>query len=137
VFHSIAGRAQVSGPDVILAHRLPKYSVASSEYLLPTEAAFDLTGRYLPDGFVAHEDRGFGTVNARVGLLDEQMLAAREAVYAMDREQLDANVEAYVEEVSGDGMRRSASDGRRRSPRTGERALDRPSVRRHDRSARR
>lgn len=110
VFHSIAGRAQVSGPDVILAHRLLKNSVASSEYLLLSEAAFDLMGRYMPDGFVAHQETyaGFGTVSTRVRPLDEQMLAARDALYAMDSDQLDATVEAYMHAVLGDGMRRAA-----------------------------
>lgn len=40
VFHSIQGRAQVSGVDVIQAHRLLKNSVPSHVYILLTEAAY-------------------------------------------------------------------------------------------------
>lgn len=112
VFHSIAGRAQVSGPDVILAHRLLKNSVASNEYLLLTEAAFDAMGRYLPDGFVAARETydGFGTVNVRVRPLDAEMLAARDAVYKLDRKALDGLVERYVGLAGGDAIRGAARD---------------------------
>jgi len=41
VFHSIRGRAQISGVDVILAHRLLKNSIPGNEYILLTEAAHE------------------------------------------------------------------------------------------------
>lgn len=112
VFHSIAGRQQVSGPDVILAHRLLKNSVASDEYLLLTEAAFDAMGRHLPDGFVAARETydGFGAVNVRVRPLDAEMLAARDAVYKLDRPALDGVVDRYVAMVGGDSIRGAARD---------------------------
>jgi len=40
VFHKIGDFAEISGVDVILAHRLLKNSVASDEYILMTEAAY-------------------------------------------------------------------------------------------------
>jgi len=39
VFHEVGGSPELSGPDVILAHRLLKNSVASDEYILMTEPA--------------------------------------------------------------------------------------------------
>jgi len=112
VFHSIAGRQQVSGPDVILAHRLLKNSVASNEYLLLTEAAFDAMGGDLPAGFVAARETydGFDTVNVRVRPLDAEMLAARDAVYKLDRKALDSVVDRYVGLVGGDSIRGAARD---------------------------
>jgi hypothetical protein len=112
VFHAIAGRPQVSGPDVILGHRLLKNSVASNEYLLLTDAAFDAMGRFLSDGFVAARETydGFGTVNVRVRPLDAEMLAARDAVYALDRKALDRVVARYVGVVGGDAIRGAARD---------------------------
>ena len=44
VFHTIAGLAQVSGTDVIIAHRLLKNSVPSGEYLLMTDSAYQDLG---------------------------------------------------------------------------------------------
>lgn len=111
VFHSIAGRQQVSGPDVILAHRLMKNAVASNDYLLLTEAAFDALGRYLPDGFNAAREtcEGFGTVNVYVRPLDAERLAARDAMYTLDRKALDAIVDRYVG-MLGDTIRGAARD---------------------------
>jgi class 3 adenylate cyclase len=40
VFHSVGGRQQVSGADVILAHRLLKNSVPGHEYLLMSGPAY-------------------------------------------------------------------------------------------------
>ena len=45
VFHTIAGLSQVSGTDVIIAHRLLKNSVPSGEYLLMTDSAYQDLGR--------------------------------------------------------------------------------------------
>ena len=56
VFHEVAGRSQVSGPDVILTHRLLKNSLESNEYLLLTEPAFERMGRHLPGRFEIHEE---------------------------------------------------------------------------------
>ena len=40
IFHKVGDFADVSGVDVILAHRLLKNSIASDEYILMTEAAY-------------------------------------------------------------------------------------------------
>ena len=45
VFHQIGGFNKVSGPDVILAHRLLKNSVPEQEYLLLSKAAHATIGR--------------------------------------------------------------------------------------------
>jgi hypothetical protein len=45
VFHQIGGFNKVSGPDVILAHRLLKNSVPEKEYLLLSEAAHATVGQ--------------------------------------------------------------------------------------------
>ena len=45
VFHQISGFNKVSGPDVILAHRLLKNSVPEKEYLLMSEAAYNAIGQ--------------------------------------------------------------------------------------------
>jgi len=98
VFHEVAGRAQVSGPDVILAHRLLKNSLPSHEYLLLTEPAFELLGAHLPGRFERHEEtvESFGRVPVRVRTLEQEFLAARDAVYAMSEEQLRGAVGSYL-----------------------------------------
>ena len=102
VFHSIAGRPQVSGPDVILAHRLLKNSVACDEYVLLTDAAYTAMAPHLPGTYQRQQETydGFGVVECHVRVLDEEQLAARDAVYAMSRAQLN--------EV-GAGVRRSVA----------------------------
>jgi hypothetical protein len=99
VFHQIAGRPQVSGSDVILAHRLLKNSVTANFYLLLTEAAWDSLGAHLPGTFAAHRETydGFGTVNVRVRDLTQDLLAARDALYTLDESELDAAIGAYAE----------------------------------------
>lgn len=98
VFHEVAGRPQVSGSDVILAHRLLKNSLASREYLLLTEAAFDLLGAHLTGRFDAHEEtyEGFDRVPVRVRTLEDELLAARDAVYALDEAALRGAVGSYL-----------------------------------------
>jgi hypothetical protein len=101
VFHTVAGRTQVSGPDVILAHRLLKNAVQSSEYLLLTEVAFDLMGQHLPGSFEAHEEsyEGFGPVRTRVRFLEQEALAARDAVYRLNDDDLKGAVDSYLDWV--------------------------------------
>lgn len=98
VFHEVAGRPQVSGPDVILAHRFLKNSIESHEYLLLTEPAYQLLGVHLPGRFEEHAEtyEGFGRVPARVRFLEEDFLAARDAVYRMSEPALRAAVDSYV-----------------------------------------
>ena len=99
VFHAIAGRPQVSGADVILAHRLLKNTVPSREYLLVSERAYTLMSAHLPGTFSTHEEtyEGFGKVNVHVRLLDQMQLAARETLYALTEPELEKAVSTYVE----------------------------------------
>jgi len=98
VFHELAGRQQVSGSDVILAHRLLKNSVPSQEYLLLSEPAFELLGAQLPGEFEAHEETydGFGRVTVRVRNLEPDFLAARDAVYELSEAELRGAVDTYL-----------------------------------------
>jgi hypothetical protein len=91
MFHTIARRPQVSGTDVILAHRLLKNSLPSNEYLLLTETAYAAMGAYLPGTFDAHREsyEGFGNLPLRVRLLGETQLAARDALYKLSSGELE------------------------------------------------
>lgn len=99
MFHEVAGRAQVSGPDVILAHRLLKNSVETSEYLLLSQAAFDLMGKHLTGEFKAHQEsyEGFDHVDVHVRLLEEDFLRERDAVYALSADEMSAEVDRYFD----------------------------------------
>jgi hypothetical protein len=110
VFHSIAGRPQVSGPDVILAHRLLKNSVACDEYVLLTDAAYAVMAPYLPGIYQRQQEAydGFGVVDCHVRVLDEEQLAARDAVYEMSRAQLNEVAQAYVETSRSNATRQAA-----------------------------
>jgi thiol-disulfide isomerase/thioredoxin len=70
VFHSIAGRALVSGADVILAHRLLKNSVPSHEYLLMTESAYQELGREMDGVFQDREETYEGYAPVRTYVRD-------------------------------------------------------------------
>jgi hypothetical protein len=61
VFHEIAGRPQISGADVILAHRLLKNSLPNREYLLLSEPAFRLGPGWTPPSKRSRRLQGFGT----------------------------------------------------------------------------
>ena len=68
VFHSISGRAQVSGVDVIQAHRLLKNSIPSNEYILLTEAAHEHLGPSLDLGLTEGKEayEGLGSIRTFV-----------------------------------------------------------------------
>jgi class 3 adenylate cyclase len=108
VFHAIAGRSQVSGPDVILAHRLLKNAMTSDYYLLLTDAAYAAMGDHLPETFETHQEtyEGFGTVNLRVRVLDEDMLLARDALYKLPEGELRSAVDKFAKTM---GPRRGLS----------------------------
>jgi hypothetical protein len=78
VFHSIAGRASVSGSDVILAHRLLKNSVPSHECLLMTRAAYELFGREMDGVFSEGEEiyDGYAPIQTHVQILSRERLSA-------------------------------------------------------------
>jgi len=101
VFHTIAGRSQVSGPDVILAHRLLKNAMTSDYYLLLTEAAHAAMGNHLRGTFEPHQEsyEGFGTVNLRVRRLDGDMLSARDALYELPADELRSTVGKFTKAI--------------------------------------
>jgi class 3 adenylate cyclase len=68
VFHRIGRHSDLSGPDVILAHRLLKNSVEADEYLLLTEAAQRDLGPPTDGSFSRSEEQyeGFGAVKTFV-----------------------------------------------------------------------
>ena len=99
VFHTIGGRfSQVSGTDVILAHRLLKNSVPSSEYLLMTEAAYRDVGREMNGEFLegAEDCEGFGSVKTYVQLMGEAVERSRDALYAMPPAALASRARGYL-----------------------------------------
>jgi hypothetical protein len=98
VFHAIGGRALVSGPDVILAHRLLKNSVEGDEYLLMTEPAYRDLGREMDGAFVPGEEHydEFGTVKTYVRHMDDEWARKREAFYALPEDELAARARLYV-----------------------------------------
>jgi hypothetical protein len=97
LFHSIAGRPQVSGTDVILAHRLLKNSVSDNEYLLMSAPAYAAMGAHIEGEFVRMNETydGFGTVETHVRPMDASLLAAREALYQLPPDKLDAALATY------------------------------------------
>jgi hypothetical protein len=83
LFHTIGRFADMSGIDVILAHRLLKNSIASDEYLLMTEPAFrDLR---FPSGIEvkkgSEEYEGFGAIATFVHLKSGVWEQSREAFF--------------------------------------------------------
>jgi hypothetical protein len=89
VFHSIRGRAQVSGVDVIQAHRLLKNSIPSNEYILLTEAAHERLGPSLDLGFTEGKEtyEGLGSVRTFVHFPGTQE-GVRRKFYAQSAGQL-------------------------------------------------
>jgi hypothetical protein len=85
IFNTIGGLAQVSGTDVILAHRLLKNSVPSHEYMLMTEAAYRDLGREMSGRFVKGREtsQGFEPVTTYVQFMGEAAERARDALYAL------------------------------------------------------
>jgi hypothetical protein len=98
VIHAIGGRPQISGPDVILAHRLLKNSVPSNEYLLMSDAAHRDLGRDMGFAFVEGEERfdEFGVVKTHVHLMGEAVEGARATLYSLEPAALRARARRYV-----------------------------------------
>lgn len=94
VFHEIAGRPQVSGPDVILAHRLLKNSIRDDEYLLMSEAAYRAVGAQMDRDFIQDRERydSIGEVATYVHFLNEDAEGVRAALYALDQDHLRRRV---------------------------------------------
>jgi hypothetical protein len=98
VFNTIAGSPQISGTDVILAHRLLKNSIPSSEYLLMTESAYRDLGHEMPGKFIEGRESyaEVGSVKMFVRYLGEVKERHRDAMYAMSRGDLTLRAERYV-----------------------------------------
>jgi len=102
VFHSLSGRRQVSGADVILAHRLLKNSVPDTEYLLLSDAAYQEIGRGLGLEFHVGQEsyETLGTVRVHVHYLTDRVKQARDTFYALEPEQEKAAIREYMREGS-------------------------------------
>jgi class 3 adenylate cyclase len=89
VFHSIRGRAQVSGVDVIQAHRLLKNSIPSNEYILLTDTAHEHIGEVLNLELTEGEEtyEGLGSIRTFVHFLGDQE-DVRRTFYAQSPGQL-------------------------------------------------
>ena len=98
VFHTIRGLPQVSGSDVILAHRLLKNSVPSNEYLLMSDAAYRDLGREMDGQFMEHTEvcDGFGLVKTYVQLMGEAVERSRDALYALPPKALASRALGFV-----------------------------------------
>jgi Protein of unknown function (DUF2652) len=98
VFHEIAGRPQVSGADVILAHRLLKNSLPNREYLLMTEPAYRELGQEMGVDFEegAESCEGFGSVRTYVQRLTEAAERERSNFYALPPAAFASRVRRYA-----------------------------------------
>lgn len=104
MFFSIGGRPQISGVDVILAHRLLKNSVPSHEYLLLSEAAWrDLGAAAMGLDFAESSEvyDEFGTVRTHVHFLGAEAEHARAVLYAMTPEGLKSRAHWYARQMLG------------------------------------
>jgi hypothetical protein len=108
VFHEIAGRSQISGPDVILAHRLLKNSLPNRQYLLLTEPAYRELGREMGASFEEGYE-GFGSVKTWVQRRDGVVERERDAFYELPRAAFAARVRAYAR-FAGPGQFRALGE---------------------------
>ncbi len=93
VFHKVGGFSDLSGVDVILAHRLLKNSVPSDEYVLMTESAHRDIGFATEVEVRKGEEHyeGFGSIHTYAYLIGDSSAskaAAAERLYADRREAL-------------------------------------------------
>lgn len=98
VFNTVGGLPQVSGTDVILAHRLLKNSVPSHEYLLMTEAAYRNLGSEMSGEFVKGEEtcEGLGSVTTYVLFMGEASDREREVFYSLSPDTFKARLRQYL-----------------------------------------
>jgi len=97
VFHQIGGFNKVSGPDVILAHRLLKNSVPDKEYLLMSEAAYSAMGQKMEGPFFQGKESydGFGSVDTFVRYNGDVKQQHLDSLYKRSRASLVARAELY------------------------------------------
>jgi len=90
VFHQVGGYNKVSGPDVILAHRLLKNSVPDKEYLLMSEAAYSTIGQKMEGPFLEGKEsyEGFGRTNTFVRFNGDIKAQHLDSLYSLPRKSL-------------------------------------------------
>lgn len=98
VFNTVAGLSQISGTDVILAHRLLKNSVPSHEYLLMTEAAYRDLGSGMSGEFLKGEENceGLERVTTYARFMGEALDREREAFYSLPPATFEARLRQYL-----------------------------------------
>jgi len=98
VFHEVGGFSKLSGPDVILAHRLLKNSVPDKEYVLMTGAAYDAIGRNMPGQFQTGKESydSFGQVKTHVRFNGGIKAQHRNSLYQLPRPSLIMRAERYA-----------------------------------------
>ena len=98
VFHKIGEFDKVSGPDVIVAHRLLKNSVPDKEYLLMSESAYRSVGCRMDGEFLSGREtyETLGKINTFVRYNDDIKQYQRESLYRLPRMAMLARVGAYV-----------------------------------------
>jgi len=97
VFHEIGGFKKVSGPDVILAHRLLKNSVSEKEYLLMSEAGYSTVARQMEGPFLPGTETydEFGTIRTFVRYNGDVKEKQFESLYNLSPASLMARAELY------------------------------------------
>ena len=97
VFHKISGFRKVSGPDVILAHRLLKNSVPEKEYLLMSKAAYKTIGQKMEGPFLRGEESvdGFGSITTFVRYNGDVKQQHLDSLYQLPRTSMVMRAELY------------------------------------------
>lgn len=97
VFHQIGGFNKVSGPDVILAHRLLKNSVPEKEYLLMSETAYKSIGQKMEGPFLEGTEsyEGFGDITTYVRYNGDVKQQHVESLYQLPRTSMMMRAELY------------------------------------------
>ena len=97
VFHQVGGFNKVSGPDVILAHRLLKNSVPDKEYLLMSEAAYSDIGHTMEGPFFEGKEsyEGFGSINTVVRYNGDVKQQHLDSLYKLPRTSLVIRAQRY------------------------------------------
>ena len=98
VFHQIGGFNKVSGPDVILAHRLVKNSIPDNEYLLMSETAHRDIGTRMDGQFLEGRESydGFGTIKTFVRYNGEIKEKHLDALYRQTPVSMTLRAEGYA-----------------------------------------
>ena len=97
VFHQVGGYNKVSGPDVILAHRLLKNSVPDKEYLLMSEAAYSTIGQKMEGRFLEGKEsyEGFGRTNTFVRFNGDVKARHLDSLYKLPGKSLIARAQRF------------------------------------------